>query len=67
MWYGEGLCDHRWACPGDFIYIPANVPHLPDNPSQSEPCVGLIARTDPNKQESVTLLDLPDPGIAPGD
>jgi uncharacterized RmlC-like cupin family protein len=29
------------------------------------PCVGLIAGTDPNEQESVTLLSLADPGIAP--
>jgi uncharacterized RmlC-like cupin family protein len=26
------------------------------NASQSEPCVALIARTDPNEQESVVLL-----------
>jgi uncharacterized RmlC-like cupin family protein len=31
---------------------------------QSPPCVGLIARTDPNEQESVTLLEVADPGIA---
>lgn len=65
MWYGEGLRQHVWAGPGDFVYIPANVPHLPYNASQTAPCVGLIARTDPNEQESVTLLDIPDPGIAP--
>lgn len=64
MWYGEGLCDHVWMHPGDFLYIPANTPHLPYNPSDSVPCVGLIARTDPNEQESVTLLPLSDPGIA---
>jgi uncharacterized RmlC-like cupin family protein len=64
MWYGEGLLEHVWLRAGDFLYIPANTPHLPYNPSESEPCVGLIARTDPNEQESVTLLDLADPGIA---
>lgn len=64
MWYGEGLREHVWLHAGDFLYIPANIPHLPYNPSQSVPCVGLIARTDPNEQESVTLLDLADPGIA---
>jgi uncharacterized RmlC-like cupin family protein len=46
------------------VFIPANTPHLPYNPSDSVPCVGLIARTDPNEQESVTLLHLADPGIA---
>jgi uncharacterized RmlC-like cupin family protein len=50
---------------GDFLYIPANTPHLPYNASDTEPCVGVIARTDPNEQESVTLLNIPDPGIAP--
>src|SRR5579864_6968315 len=56
MWYGEGLREHIWLHAGDFLYIPANTPHLPYNPNDSEPCVGLIARTDPNEQESVTLL-----------
>jgi len=46
------------------LFIPANMPHLPYNPSGSEPCVGLLARTDPNEQESVTLLPISDPGIA---
>jgi len=64
MWYGPDLREHMWLRPGDFVYIPANMPHLPYNPSGSEPCVGLVARTDPNEQESVTLLAIPDPGIA---
>ena len=64
MWYGEGLAEHVWVETGDFLYVPANTPHLPYNPSESEPCVGLIARTDPSEQESVTLLPLRDPGIA---
>src|SRR5215831_2633266 len=36
--------------------IRPNVPHLPDNLSQMETCVAIIARTDPNDQESVVLL-----------
>jgi uncharacterized RmlC-like cupin family protein len=32
------------------------VPHVPANPSATEPLVGLAARTDPNEQESVVLL-----------
>jgi uncharacterized RmlC-like cupin family protein len=64
MWYGDGLREHMWMRAGDFAYIPANVPHLPYNASESEPCLGLIARTDPNEQESVTLLPLEDPGVA---
>jgi uncharacterized RmlC-like cupin family protein len=65
MWFGEDLRQHVWVRAGDFLYIPANVPHLPYNPSDSVPCVGVIARTDPNEQESVVLVDLPDPGVAP--
>ena len=64
MWYGEGLREHAWMKAGDFVYIPANLPHLPYNPSATTPCVGLISRTDPNEQESVTLLDIEDLGIA---
>lgn len=56
MWYGEGLRDHLSATVGDFIYIPAGMPHLPANLSQTEPCVAVLARTDPNEQESVVLL-----------
>jgi len=64
MWYGEGLREHMWMRAGDFVYIPANVPHLPYNPSEDAACTGVIARTDPNEQESVTLLQIADPGIA---
>lgn len=56
VWYGEGLNDHLMARAGDFLYIPANMPHLPYNPSPTENCIGIIARTDPNEQESVVLL-----------
>ena len=56
MWYGERLEEHATVRPGDFLYIPANVPHLPYNPSQTETVVAVIARTDPNEQESVVLL-----------
>ena len=44
---------------GDIIHIPAGVPHQPANASQTEPLVAIIARTDPNEQESVVVL--PDP------
>jgi uncharacterized RmlC-like cupin family protein len=56
MWYGENLQEHMINRPGDYVYIPANVPHLPYNRSETEPCTALIARTDPNEQESVVLL-----------
>jgi uncharacterized RmlC-like cupin family protein len=56
MWYGERLEHHMITRPGDFIYIPADMPHLPYNRSASEPCTAVIARTDPNDQESVLLM-----------
>ena len=56
MWYGDKLQERAIASAGDFVYIPAGMPHLPGNCSQTEPCLALIARTDPNEQESVVLL-----------
>jgi uncharacterized RmlC-like cupin family protein len=56
MHYGDRLEQHLIARAGDFVYIPANVPHLPYNLSQTEPCLAIISRTDPNEQESVVLL-----------
>src|ERR1700688_4370154 len=56
MWYGERLEQHLIARAGEFLYIPANMPHLPYNLSASESCVAVIARTAPNDQESVVLL-----------
>jgi uncharacterized RmlC-like cupin family protein len=40
---------------GDYVYIPAGVPHRPYNPTEAR-AVAIIARTDPNEQESVILL-----------
>ena len=40
---------------GDFVYIPAGVPHHPANLTD-QPVTAVIARTDPNEQESVVLL-----------
>lgn len=54
-WYGANLSEHVIVREGEFFYIPAGVPHLPANLSDSE-AVAVIARTDPNEQESVVLL-----------
>lgn len=56
MYFGERLEQHLVAHAGEFMYIPANVPHLPYNMSETEPCVAVVARTDPNEQESVVLM-----------
>jgi len=56
MHYGERLEHHLVAVAGDFVYIPASLPHLPYNLSRTEPCTAVVSRTDPNDQESVVLL-----------
>jgi uncharacterized RmlC-like cupin family protein len=67
MWFGEGLRERLVCRAGDFLYIPAGVPHLPVNRSQTEPCTAVIARTDPNEQESVVLLPELDAVATAGD
>ncbi len=53
--HGPHLEHRDTVSAGDFIYIPAGVPHCPRNPSDSR-VVAVIARTDPNEQESVVLI-----------
>jgi uncharacterized RmlC-like cupin family protein len=55
MWYGENLREHLLVKKGEYLYIPAGMPHLPYNASDS-PCTAVLARTDPNEQESVVPL-----------
>ena len=43
---------------GDYVFIPAGVPHQPYNPHDTL-LRAVIARTDPNEQESVILVDEP--------
>jgi uncharacterized RmlC-like cupin family protein len=60
--YGEGLKKSVISEAGDFIYIPAGVPHKPVNLSQSEAAIAIVARTDPNEQESVEAVAEPGNG-----
>jgi uncharacterized RmlC-like cupin family protein len=53
--HGANLEHHDRVEAGDFIYIPAGVPHQPFNPTD-QVAKALIARTDANEQESVVLL-----------
>ena len=55
VWFGDRLEQHAVQKAGEMMYIPAGVPHLPANLGDV-PCLALIARTDPNEQESVELL-----------
>ncbi|WP_424889092.1 cupin domain-containing protein [Streptomyces sp. XH2] len=58
VWHGEGLAEHVVLHAGDYLYIPADTPHMPVN-NGTEDMVCLVARTDPDEQEGVRLLDLP--------
>ncbi|UCG14824.1 MAG: cupin domain-containing protein [Deltaproteobacteria bacterium] len=51
--YGPGLSKTVINEAGDFIFIPADVPHQPVNLSSTEPARAIVARNDPNEQEHV--------------
>jgi uncharacterized RmlC-like cupin family protein len=53
--YGPALESRLEAGPGDFVFIGAGVPHRPYNLSESDPVRYVVARTDPNEEESVVL------------
>jgi uncharacterized RmlC-like cupin family protein len=55
--YGPGLRQSVINGPGEFIYIPADVPHQPRNLSQTEPAIAIVARNDAEEQERVILYD----------
>lgn len=54
-WCGDRLQHRIDVKAGDMFFIPAGMPHLPINRGPDE-AVAVIARTDPNEQESVVLL-----------
>ncbi|MER6349801.1 cupin domain-containing protein [Streptomyces sp. NPDC001595] len=58
VWHGQDLAEHVMLRAGDYIYIPADTPHMPVN-TGTEDMVCLVARTDPDEQEGTRLLDLP--------
>ena len=55
--YGPGLSQSVINEAGDFIFIPADLPHQPVNLSSTEPAQALVARNDPNEQEHVVEYD----------
>jgi uncharacterized RmlC-like cupin family protein len=58
VWHGEGLRQRSSVKAGDFMYVPPGTPHLPVNRSRVT-TVAIVARTDPQEQESVVTLALP--------
>ena len=55
LWTGDDLSDKVIAHAGDYLYIPAGVPHVAVNRSPTTPAVFVGARTDPNEQEGVVM------------
>ena len=53
--YGEGLSRSVINRQGDFIFIPAGVPHQPVNLSSEVEAIALVSRNDANEQESVSV------------
>ena len=54
MYWGDRLEQHMVIEAGEFLHIPAGVPHLPMNRTD-RPARAVIARTDPHEQEAVVL------------
>lgn len=55
--YGEGLRQSCINVEGDFLFIPASLPHQPFNLSETEAALAIVARNDAREQESVELYD----------
>jgi uncharacterized RmlC-like cupin family protein len=53
--YGENLGQSVINREGDFIFIPAGVPHQPRNLSDTESALAVVARNNANEQETVQL------------
>ena len=58
VWHGAGLAKRTVVRAGDFMYIPPGTPHLPVNRSDIT-TIAIVARTDPDEQESVIPVELP--------
>jgi len=56
--YGPALDARLTLEEGDFLFIPANMPHQPVNLG-GEPALAIVARNDANEQESVELFSGP--------
>jgi len=55
--YGAGLKKSVINEAGDFVFIPADVPHQPRNLSETEPAIAIVARNAADEQEHV--IDYP--------
>lgn len=53
--YGENLSKSIVNRAGDFLFIPAGVPHQPVNHDPANEAIALVARNDASEQESVRV------------
>lgn len=56
--YGPGLAQRVVSAAGDFLFIPADMPHQAFNLSDSEAARAIVARNDPAEQENVVPYDV---------
>jgi uncharacterized RmlC-like cupin family protein len=56
--YGENLSKTVVNEEGDFIFIPAGVPHQPRNLSLIDSAIAIVARNDANEQENVQIYTI---------
>jgi uncharacterized RmlC-like cupin family protein len=55
LWSGNQLEHREVAHPGDYLFIPAGVPHVAVNRSRTSPAVFVGGRNEPTAQESVVM------------
>jgi uncharacterized RmlC-like cupin family protein len=55
LWTGQELQHLEVAKPGDYMFIPRNVPHVAVNRSKTEPAVFIGARNEATAKESVIM------------
>jgi uncharacterized RmlC-like cupin family protein len=56
LWTGDELEYKEVAHPGDYLFIPAKVPHVAVNRSKTTPAVFVGVRNEPTAQESVVMM-----------
>ena len=56
MRWGEGLRERLVTRAGDYVFIPANVPHLPMNRSESA-CVAVVAHAAADDQAGIVFVE----------
>jgi uncharacterized RmlC-like cupin family protein len=64
LWSGEHLEHRAVAGPGDYLFIPPNVPHVAVNRSRTQAAVFVGARNEPSAVENVRMCPELDAKVA---